>query len=105
MRAKFYKALTKLCSLFGSIGAKIQSWAEFKEWMYWNDEQCQIIDLPEDVKVFLYYNRKGDNLKISVNYWPMVDGRYDWDNRPEVMRQEFTREQIHQLATTQEENE
>ena len=98
MRAIFYKALTKFCSIFGFLGSKLQSWAEFKEWEYWNDEQCQIIELPEDVHVFLYYNRNGDNLKIAVTYWPMVNGSYDWNNRPEVMRQEFTREEIQELG-------
>jgi len=99
MRGKIYNALTKFCSLFGSIGAKIQSWAEFKEYMYWNDKQCKIIDIPNDVKVFLRYNRKGEFLEISVNYWPMVNGSYDWNNRPEVMRQEFTKEEIHLLGS------
>ncbi len=102
MRAKFYKALTKVCSLFGSIGSKIQSWAEIKEWEYWNDKQCKILDIPNDVKVFLWYNRKGDFLDVSVNYWPLVDGKYDWNNRPDVMRAKFTREEIHLLATSED---
>ena len=105
MRAKFYKFLTWFCSLFGSIGAKIQSWAEFKEHMYWNGEQCKIIELPEDVHVFLYYNRKGDNLKISAHYWPIVNGSYDWKNRPEIFRTEFTKEEIHKLGSKIEEKQ
>ncbi len=102
MRAKFYKALTQACSLFGSIGVKIQSWAEFKEWKYWQLEQTKIVDIPNDVKVFLSYNRKGEYLKISVNYWPMVDGKYDW-NRPGVFDLNLTREKIHLLAPKEDE--
>ena len=93
MKGKFLKHLTQFCSLFGTLGQKIQNWAEFKEWEYWNDEQCKIINIPDEVKVFLWYNRKGDFLKVHVNYWPKKDGRYDW-NREEVLRVEFTREEI-----------
>ena len=102
MRANFYKALVWFCSLFGTIGAKIQSWAEFKQWEYWNDEQWKIVDLPEDVKVFLRYNRKGDFLRISVNYWPKINGVYDRDNRPNILQKKFTREEIHQLCSKYE---
>ena len=102
---KLYAFLVKFCSLFGALGAKIQSWAEFKEWKYWNDRRTKIIDLPKDVKVFITYDNKGDFVNVSMSYWPMVDGSYDWRNRPDVMRQEFTRDQILQLATKTEAKE
>jgi len=77
MRAKFYKVLTKLCSAIGWVGEKIKFWAEFKEWEYWNDKKCKIIDMPNDVKVFLWYNRRGEYLEIHVDRWPLVEGRYE----------------------------
>ena len=98
---KFYKILTFVCGLLGQIGTRIQNWAEYNEWNYWNSEQFKIIDLPQGVKVFIHYNNKGDYVEVSLNYWPMIDGRYDWD-RPEVMRQRFTREQILQIATKED---
>ena len=98
MRGKIYKYLRKFCSIFGVLGAKIQSWAEFKEWKYWNDQQLKIIEIPDDIHVFLYYNRKGDFLRINVNYWPMIDGSYDW-NRPHVFDLDLTKEKIQLIAT------
>jgi len=101
-RGQIYKVLTKICSGIGWIGAKIKFWAEFKEWEYWNDQQVKIIDIPEDVKVFLYYNRKGEYLRINVNYWPMKDGHYDW-NRENVFDIDLSKEKIQRLATKTEE--
>ena len=98
---KLYGFLVKFCSLFGALGVKIQNWAEYREWRYWNDRRTKIIDLPEDIHVHLDYNNKGDYVKVAVLYWPIVDGKYDWRREP-VMREKFTREQIHLLATTQE---
>jgi len=97
MIGKFYKVLTKICGGIGWIGEKVKFWAEFKEWEYWNDKQCKIIDLPEDVKVFFYYNRKGDYLELDVNYWPMKDGHYD-NHRKSVVYLDLTKEKIQKLA-------
>jgi len=104
MRAKFYKTLTWFCALFGKLGDKIRFWAEFKEHMYWNDEQCKIIEIPEDIHIFIYYNRKGDFLKISAVRWPLVDGKYDNRDRPDVLRTSFTKEEIHKLTNKTEES-
>lgn len=87
MRAQFYKILTKVCSLFGSIGTKLQSWAEFKEWEYWNDGQSQNIDLPGDRMVTIRYDRKGSF--TDVFFWKWVT---DSKGKRDL---EYIRETIH----------
>lgn len=96
MKPEFYKALTWLCSLLGSIGIKIKSWAEYKEWCYWNDEQVKIINIPNDIKVFLYHTRKGDKLKVRIYYTPLVNGRYAFQE-PALLISEYTKEGINEL--------
>ncbi len=96
MKPEFYKILTWLCSLLGSIGIKIQSWAEYKEWCYWNDEHVKILNIPNDIKVFLYYTRKGDSLKVRIYHTPLVNGRYKW-NEPALLVTEYTKEGINEL--------
>ena len=76
MRGKLYMVLTKICGGLGWLGQKIKFWAEFKEWNYWHETQCKIIDMPNDLKVFLHYNRIGESLRINVEHCPVVDGRY-----------------------------
>ena len=93
MKGKIYNYFTQFCSLFGSLGQKIQNWAEFKEWEYWNEKRFKIVDLPEDVHIHIDYNNKGEYVEVSVLYWPMVDGSYDW-RREAVLRAKFTREEI-----------
>ncbi len=72
MRAKFYKALTWFCALFGKLGDKIRFWAEFKEWEYWNDTQVKTINLPDGKMVSVHYKRKGDEMKVI--FWKHREG-------------------------------
>ena len=96
MKPKLYKILTWLCSLFGSIGIKLQSWAEYKEWCYWNDEHVEIIRMPNDIKIFLYYSNNGDKLKVRIYHTPIVNGRYEF-KEPALLITEYTKEGINEL--------
>ncbi len=69
MLAKFYKALTWFCALFGKLGDKIRFWAEFKEHLYWNETQVKSIDLPDGKMVSVHYKRTGDEMKVIFWKW------------------------------------
>jgi hypothetical protein len=74
--SKLYRALTSICSAFGWLGNRVQHWAELKEWQYWNKDRCKIIEVPNDIHIFIRYNNKGEHLDVSVNHRPLVNGRY-----------------------------
>lgn len=93
----FYKFLVELFSIFVWAGQKLQSWAEFKQWKYWNDIRYKFFELPGDIHVNIDYDNKGSFVQVSVWYCPMVDGHYDWEREP-VLNSKYTREEILKIA-------